>query len=400
MDLLLGITGSIASYKTYDLCRALIKNQHKVRVILSKGALNFLKPELFSYLGVQKVYRPQDDFQHASVLHIDLARWCEKMIIAPASANTLSQLSQGKAHDLLSSCFLSNVTAPCLIFPAMNTTMYQHPFTQQNLAKLESLPHCFIYPPDSGLLACGEEGQGKLPSPETLQEVIEAYPASFPQSPRKILITAGATRSPLDPVRYLTNPSSGKQGFELAKVFLQKGHQVNVVAGMSAASLFIPFEAFPHFQLTQVQTTEEMLAACQKPFEQTDIFIAAAAPCDLTFTESAEKLKKEKFSKLETQKAPDVLATLLKSRRSHQKIIGFAAETQAGFSAFHEKYQRKPVDLLIGNYVHQGSSSQAKQGFGEQGNTYFFFQKGELTKQQELTKAELAHQLACWALEV
>lgn len=166
MKILLGISGSISAYKSIDIARGLVKNGHEVKVVLTAGALKFVVPEVFTYLGVSDVYHAQEDFEHKNVLHVDLARWCDTFLIAPLSANTLSRLARGEASDLLSSIFLAlEPHKNVLIFPAMNTNMLYHPFTQENLKaveKIKTLPNVHVFPTDSGILACEEVGEGKL----------------------------------------------------------------------------------------------------------------------------------------------------------------------------------------------------------------------------------------------
>src|SRR5690606_17079651 len=241
MRILLGITGSIASYKSYDVARQLVKNGHEVKVILTSGALEFIRPETFRYIGVEASYLPHDDFipanlgQSSTVLHIELVKWADKFVIAPASANTLSRLATGITNDLLTSVFLAYGKKPVLIFPAMNTEMWQNPRIQEHKTKLETMPHVGVINPASGLLACGDIGAGKFPEVGAVVDLIESYHPGEKKD-KHVVVTAGATASPLDPVRYLTNPSSGKMGLAVAKAFLEAGYRVTVLAGHQCTS--------------------------------------------------------------------------------------------------------------------------------------------------------------------
>ena len=199
MKILLAVCGSISAYKSLDLARGLVNNGHKVKVILTKGALNFVIPQVYTYLGVEDVYLNEDDFKNKNVLHVELARWCDTLTIAPLSANTLSRLARGEASDLLTSVFLALEPQKTIsVFPAMNTLMLKHPFTQENLeqlTKLKSLKNVFISPTNSGILACNEIGEGKLPDVSELIELIPILKAPFDDEMirKKIIISTGAT---------------------------------------------------------------------------------------------------------------------------------------------------------------------------------------------------------------
>ena len=240
MKILIGVSGSISAYKALDVVRGLTKNGHEVKIILTSGATQFVVPEVFLYLGASEVFKATDDFNYPTaykesdklkrnpILHIDLARWADQFAILPLSANTLSSLSQGSANDLLTSVFLAlEHRTPIVLYPAMNQTMLQNPLVQRNMDLLkESLSNVLFIEPDSGLLACGEQGQGKLPDVEKIIETLPYLKLSKSTNEKKVLITTGATLSPLDPVRFLTNSSSGLTGFYLAREALQKGLHV------------------------------------------------------------------------------------------------------------------------------------------------------------------------------
>lgn len=396
MNILLAVTGSISAYRALDICRSLTKNSHSVKVILTKGATEFVKPEVFKYLGAEAIFSFADDFNthvyesNNKVLHIDLVKWCDRLVIAPASANTIAKLANGICDDLLSSIFLAIGIKPVLIFPAMNSNMLEHPMTQANLQKLQSLNNIFIHPTESGELACGDEGFGKLPKPELIAEVIPLINLSTPK--RTVLITTGATISPLDPVRYITNPSSGTTGYEFAKSYLANGDKVILVCGHNTTTQIENLRHLPNMIILQTNTTRQMQEAVLEHFETSDIYISSAALSDLEFEVSEKKLKKSDLNQsLSFQTAPDVLKSVLE-RKKHQIVIGFAAETDTSESIFKEKWNRKPVDLLIGNLVNSGASS-SKIGFGQDRNEYFFIKEGNIISKAVLTKSQLADKI-------
>lgn len=392
MKILLGVTGSISAYRALDICRGLVKDGHEVKVILSRGACEFVQYKTFSYLGALKVYRAMDDFNieaepNTNVLHIDLSKWCDKFIIAPASANTIAKIANGFCDDLLSSVFLALGKKNCAIFPAMNTQMLTHPNTQRNLQSLSLLPNIFIHPTDEGELACGDTGAGKLPKPEMISEIIPLINTSAPTS--KVMITTGATIAPLDPVRYMTNPSSGLTGYELARAYVQRGNHVTLIHGHNVTEKVQYLRHLPNIELVEAKTTKDMLEAVSSRFDQIDTYISTAAMSDVEFEFSDNKVKKKDIdSGLKIKTAPDVLGTILKTKK-HQKVVGFAAETDCTEEVFKEKWTRKPVDLLVGNEVSNGIQTNQK-GFATNENHYFFVKKGKITSDKFLSKKDLA----------
>ncbi|MCO4753283.1 MAG: bifunctional phosphopantothenoylcysteine decarboxylase/phosphopantothenate--cysteine ligase CoaBC [Bacteriovoracaceae bacterium] len=395
MKILLGVCGSISAYKSLDICRQLFKDGHEVKVVLTKGALEFVRPQVFKYLGAQEVFSPEDDFNpHAikdrSVLHIDLSKWAQRILIAPASANTLAKLSAGMCDDLLSSIFLASPNTPCVIFPAMNTNMLKHPLTKNNFDRLEGLENVFIHPTKEGLLACGDEGEGKLADVELIAQVVPVI--SFTKTNKRILITTGATIAPLDPVRFLTNPSSGKTGYELAKSYLSNGNEVTLIAGRNSCPQIDYLSQLPNAKVIRVSTTAQVFELVKELFDKHDLYISSAALSDIQFEQSSVKLKKDQFQdKLSISKAPDVLKEMLK-RKTTQKIIGFAAETNNNIETFEKKWKDKPVDVLVGNIVAANHDSESI-GFGTNVNTYTILKEGRLFFTGPLAKAELAEKI-------
>ena len=379
INIVLAVSGSISCYKAYDLLRNLVSGEHQVKVILTRGALKFIRPQTFRYLGAKAVYSFDDDFNYpknendGSVLHISLARWAHKLVIAPLSANTASRLAKGEADDLLTSLFLAlKKEQDILIFPAMNSLMLEHPFTKENLQalkKLTSLDNVFIHPTDEGLLACEEVGKGKLADVEEITALTETIgPIKYK---KYILIVTGATLAPIDPVRYVSNPSSGTTGFYLAKKFLAHGYRTFVISGKAGASRLNIFNNHPHFKLTTVTTTQEMHQAVSDAFDECAAYISPAAISDLEFDMYEHKIKKSKLNHhIKFKKSPDILADMIKRRRD-QCMIGFAAETNLSEEVLKEKFKRKPVDLLIGTQVFYGR--QIIEGFQSSKAVYKVF---------------------------
>ena len=271
-NILIGVTGSVAAYRMLDVTRGLVKAGHKVRIILSKGGLEFVRPEVFKYLGADAVYTPHDDFvpQASSdlpgtVLHINLAKWADRIVLAPLSANTLAKVSHGMADDLLCSVVLAKrAGTPLLLYPAMNVLMWNNPLVQENCQRLQKFPDIFIHPPMEGELVCGDEGQGKLPSVETMLDTIPfAMPANTMTRPA-ILISTGATVVPLDPVRFLTNPSSGITGFHLAQEAHRQGHPVTLLHGRYSTERIKNLQHLPGVKLMSLDTPDDFLQAVEK----------------------------------------------------------------------------------------------------------------------------------------
>ena len=400
MRILLGVSGSISAYKSLDIARGLVKKGHEVKVILTEGALKFVVPEVFTYLGVSDVYKAQDDFVHKNVLHIDLARWCDVFAIAPVSANTLSRLAQGQASDLLSSVFLAlEPHKNTLIFPAMNTNMLHHPFTEKNIEdikKLKTLSNLFVSPTDAGILACEEVGLGKLPNVDEIIEIIPTMIKPIQNADQKtILVTTGATIVPLDPVRYLTNSSSGITGYYLAEAALAMGHKVVMIAGAHSTAKLNLYSKHPNFKLLHAKTVEEMKEAVHSHLNDADLYISSAAISDIEFDVSDSKIKKDSMGdSLKIKPATDVLKTVLEKKSAKLKVVGFAAETDPSDSVLNKKMQSKPVDLLVGTKVNNGlTKNQEVTGFNADFAEYRLLSPKGFTYEGILTKKELAHKI-------
>lgn len=405
MKILVGVCGSVSAYKSIEYIRGLVKKGHQVQVLLTRGAQEFVNGNLYSYLGADEVYAPNDDFQKSiqtkSVLHIELSKWADTLHIYPTSANTLAKLAMGISDDLLTSTFLAGWDKfNTVIYPAMNTSMWTNPITQENidlLKRLSSLNNIYIYPPATGLLACGDEGAGKIPDVDEVLNNFDAITTDFQKinkNSKHVVITAGATVAPIDPVRFVTNPSSGKTGFEIAKESLRRGYRTTILLGQNTCVGFSHLKNLPGVNIISVRTTDEMYEAVLSLDGNFDAYISTAAISDLKFKMADCKLKKEALScSLPFEKAQDILSDVVANKRDHQVIVGFAAETNLTKEVLESKNQRKPVDLLIGTHVNNGLSKKSRQGFGNDDANYSIMDHGNIDFEGALTKSQLAKEI-------
>ena len=362
MRIILGITGGVAAYKAAELARLLAKRGHQVRCILTEAGSRFITPLTLASLTGEPCYGANPDQEewraNPSIEHIELARWADLVAVVPATANILGKSANGLATDLLSTVLLAT-RAPVLWAPAMNTGMWEHPAVQANVARLRSFGHTIVDPAE-GTLACGEEGAGKLAEVEAIAEAIQV--AGSPRLPglagRTVLITAGPTREDLDPVRTLTNRSTGAMGVELARAFRDAGARVQLVLG---GDLPAPWGV----ETVRVRSAQDMLAACQARWPQADGLVGAAAVADQRpETPAAEKVKKgEGPETLVLVRTPDILATLSAAKRPGQWILGFAAESEQHLDHAAAKLAKKRLDAVLVNDVQDG------RAFGNQPNT-------------------------------
>lgn len=367
--ILLGVTGGIAAYKTAFLVRLLIKAGAHVQVILTQGALSFVTPLTLATLSKNPVHL---DFirEEEGTLdwnnHVELGLWADLMIIAPATANTLSKMSVGTCDNLLLATYLS---AKCPVFfaPAMDLDMYRHPSTKASIEKLQSFGNHMI-PPNSGELASGLEGEGRMAEPEEIMNFIKDYlQTGLPLHGKKVLITAGPTYEAIDPVRFIGNHSSGRMGFAIAREAARLGAKVFLVTGPTAQ------EAAPD-TITKVAVTSaaEMYEAVMKEFGDTDIAICAAAVSDYRPSEVASaKIKKdtEEFH-LSLVRNQDILAALGAAKNSNQFLVGFALETENEVENAISKLKRKNLDAIVLNSLRDEGA-----GFGSQTNKITFIDK-------------------------
>ncbi len=343
---ILGITGGIAAYKAATLCSKLAQAGVNVRVIMTASATKFVQPLTFQTLSRHPVAIDTfDERDPSSVQHIDLADAADLIIIAPATANVIGKLANGIADDMLTTTVLASM-APVLVAPAMNVHMYDHPAVQHNLAILQARG-VHIFDPGEGQLACGYVGKGRMAEPEELFERIkELLSDQQPLQGKRVLITAGGTIERIDPVRYLTNDSSGKMGYAFAEVAKSLGAEVTLISGRTTLKPPIGVEVI------HVESAQQMLDEALARFDNVDIVIKAAAVSDYRPAEIATNKMKKSDDHLELQlvKNPDILQ-LLGERKTTQFIVGFAAETEHMEQYAMDKLRRKRCDLLVANNV-------------------------------------------------
>ena len=349
MKVLVGVTGGIAAYKSCELVRELARAGHEVRVMASENALRFVSALTLQTLSGHPVRSELFSLtEESAISHIDLADWADVVAIAPATASCLAKLANGLADDLLGTVCLAT-TAPLVVAPAMNVNMYRHPATQENLDRLAKRG-VGIVGPDRGELACGWEGEGRLVDTAELLGSIERALSSDSLAGEVVLVTAGPTAEPIDPVRVLTNRSSGKMGFALAEEAARRGAEVILVAGPVA--LATPFGV----QRIDVETTREMHDAVMEALVRATIVIKAAAVSDYRAARTAgEKIKREGREQLtlELVRNPDILGDV-SERKGARTVVGFAAETSDVLEHARAKLARKGCDLIVANDVSRG----------------------------------------------
>ncbi|MCK5898737.1 MAG: bifunctional phosphopantothenoylcysteine decarboxylase/phosphopantothenate--cysteine ligase CoaBC [Methylococcales bacterium] len=381
--ILLAVCGGIAAYKSAELVRCLIKEGCEVRVIMTASACEFITPLTFQALSGHPVQTQLLDTEQENAMgHINLARWADNIIIAPASANIIAKLAHGLADDLVSTLCLA-AECPVYIAPAMNQAMWHKPVTQNNINILRL--HGFtLISPQEGTLACGEVGWGRMSDPSSICKVL--IKSSAPSEPylkdMHLLISAGPTREALDPVRYMTNRSSGKMGYAIAQAGIDAGANVTLISG--PVSLSAPTGA----TLIMVETAEEMFQAVVLAAKNHQIYIGAAAVADYTFDELPQKIKKQQPNlQLTLYKTKDILASVaLLPQRPF--VVGFAAETHDLVRYAQEKLIGKKLDMIAANWV-----GKARGGFEDEQNALqVFWEKGS-SELPMMNKKDLAVKL-------
>lgn len=355
----LGITGSIAAYKIANLASMLVKQHCDVHVVMTENATNFINPITFETLTKNKCLVDTFDrnFQF-HVAHVSLAQKADVMMIAPASANIIAKLAHGIADDMLSTMALA-CSSPILISPAMNTHMYQNPIVQDNLKKLKSYGLTVINPV-TGMLACREAGIGKMPDENVLMDyIMREIACEKDLLGKKILITAGPTQEAIDPVRFITNHSTGKMGYALAKRAMLRGAEVTLITGPT--SLAPP----PFIKVVPVVSAEDMYEAVTRLFDEQDIIIKSAAVADYKPKNvSDEKIKKKNEDMtIALERTQDILAHLGTIKKPHQFVCGFSMETQNLIENSREKLMKKNIDMIVANDLKEKGA-----GFGTDTN--------------------------------
>ena len=387
----LAVSGSIAAYKIASLASALGKLHADVQVLMTQNATNFINPITFETLTGNKCLVDTFDrnFQY-SVEHVALAKRADVVLVAPASANVIGKIANGIADDMLTTTVMA-CKCKKIISPAMNTQMFENPIVQDNLKKLEHYGYEVIQPA-VGLLACKDVGAGKMPEPETLLEYIlreVAYEKDL--KGKKILVTAGPTQEPIDPVRYLTNHSSGKMGYAIAKVCSMRGADVTLVSGKTAIKSPIFVDVVP------VTTARDMYEAVTSRFDQQDIVIKAAAVADYRpKTISDQKVKKADGElSIEMERTDDILKYLGEHKREDQFLCGFSMETEHMLENSRKKLEKKNLDMIVANNVKVEGA-----GFAGDTNIVTLITKDDETQLPLLSKEETAVEIMNKILEI
>ena len=379
---LLGVTGGIAAYKIPNLCSRLVKGGFQVETILTANAQKIVSPIPFESLSGNRCHTDTfDPMDTSKVEHIALARQADLLVIAPASANIIAKLRWGLADDLLSTTALA-CTCPKLLVPAMNTNMYENPATQENLSVLRQRGY-IVMEPLSGRLACGAVGKGKMPEPDDIYDRIEAILACKKDlQGLRILVTAGPTQEPLDPVRYLTNHSSGKMGYAIAHAAMLRGADVTLVSGPTA--LKYP----PLVRTIPIVTAQDMYEAVTREAEHADIIIKAAAVADYTPETVADNKIKKSDSDLSIplRRTQDILGYLGTHRRPGQFLCGFSMETEHMLENSRKKLTKKNLDMIVANNV-----KDAGAGFQGNTNVITMITQDSVTQLPLMDKEEAAH---------
>jgi phosphopantothenoylcysteine decarboxylase/phosphopantothenate--cysteine ligase len=384
--ILLIICGGISAYKSLELIRLLKKQDIKVKTILTKSAIEFVTPLSVASLSQGKVYDNLFNAENESEMdHISLSRWADVILVAPATANTISKLSAGSSDDLASTVILAS-DKDVFLTPAMNVRMWEHPSTKQNLNKLKSYGYKIIGP-EIGDMACGEFGEGKMTEPKDIFQTIETYFGELNKNQKlKALVTAGPTNEYIDPVRFITNKSSGKQGYALAKSLAKRGFQTTLISGPTNLQID------NNINLIKVETADEMFKATQENLPA-DVAIFSAAVADFKVKERKnEKMKKQEYLNLDLKKNIDILDYVSKHNSLRPKlVIGFAAETNNIQENAEKKLIEKNCDWIIANDVSNNSI-----GFNSDFNEVSIFYKDEEIKNEKLAmkkKTEISEEI-------
>ena len=371
MNILLIVSGGIAAYKSIDLCSSLVKQGNNVKVILTKNAEKFVTQLPFQTLTKNRVYTSTfEEIDENEIQHIDLTKWAEKIIVAPATANLISKFSNGIADDLATSLMLAvRDTSAVYIVPAMNTFMYRNPIIQDNMNRLIKLGFNFIEP-DSGLLACGDIGEGKFPSIEKIESFV-FQKVKQDLKGKKVLVTAGPTKEFIDPFRCLTNPSSGKMGISIANECAKRGAEVILVSSVDNETIS------NNIKKIKITSTNDMFEAVKNNFKDCDFIIKAAAVSDYTPVQVFDKKVKKQDGNLtiEFQRTQDILKYVGDNKTDKQKVIGFAAETNNLIEYAKEKIVKKNLDFIVANDI-----SKKDIGFGSDDNEVYIIDKHDNIK--------------------
>jgi phosphopantothenoylcysteine decarboxylase/phosphopantothenate--cysteine ligase len=387
MKVALGVSGGIAAYKAAEIVRLLQDRGIRVQVVMTAAAQEFVRPLTFAALSGEKVITGMFDAGNtdpnidSAVEHIAVAQAIDALVVAPATADILAKFAQGIANDFLTTLFLAT-TAPVVVAPAMNVNMWNHPATQANVETLRKRG-VKVVEPDSGYLACGMVGPGRLAANEAIvAAVLDVLGAAQDLAGETVLITAGPTREKIDPVRYITNRSSGRMGYALAEAALRRGAHVLLVSGPTSIT---PPDAV---EMNRVETAEQMREAALRLFPQATIVIKTAAVSDYRPRAAAgQKLKRSGPMSLELEPTTDILAELA-GKKTNQLIVGFAAETENVLENARKKLAKKKLDAIVVNDV-----SQEGVGFDSERNAVTILTQDEVVEVPETTKWEVAQRV-------
>lgn len=388
-NIVLAVTGSIAAYKIAGLASTLKKLNGNITVLMTQNATNFINPITFETLTENKCLIDTFDrnFQY-NVEHVSLAKMADVVLVAPASANVIGKLANGIADDMLTTTVMA-CKCKKIIAPAMNTNMYENPIVQDNMEKLKRFG-MEVITPDTGHLACGDTGMGKMPSEETLLSyILKEIQCDKDMKGKKVLVTAGATREKIDPVRYITNHSTGRMGYAIARAAMLRGAEVTLVTGKT--SLMPP----PFVRIIEIESAEDMYNAVMSNAASSDIIVKAAAVADYRPKKPADNKIKKKDGEmlLELERTKDILKTLGENRRENQFICGFSMETENMVENSREKLYKKSIDMIVANNLRTAGA-----GFETDTNIVTFITKEETVEKPIMTKDEVAHELLSYIL--
>ena len=380
----LGVTGSIAAYKIANLASSLVKLHADVHVIMTKNATNFINPIAFETLTKNKCMTDTFDrnFMY-NVAHVSIADKADVMLAAPASANIIAKMAHGIADDMLSTTYLA-MKCPVIVSPAMNVNMFTNPVVQRNIKTLEDFGVTVI-PPDNGYLACGYTGAGKMPSEQVLLDyILRVIAKEKDLAGKRVLVTAGPTRESIDPVRFITNHSTGKMGYAVARQAMFRGAEVTLVSGP------VSIDPPPFVNVVNVSSAQDMFEAVKENYAGADIIIKTAAVADYTPESTAdEKIKKSDGSlSIPIKRTADILKWLGENKRDGQVLCGFSMETENMLENSRAKLQKKNADLIAANSLRDEGS-----GFGTDTNHLVLIKRDGVTDLPLLSKSDAADRL-------
>ena len=380
----LGVTGSIAAYKIANLASSLVKLHADVHVIMTKNATNFINPIAFETLTKNKCMTDTFDrnFMY-NVAHVSIADKADVMLAAPASANIIAKMAHGIADDMLSTTYLA-MKCPVIVSPAMNVNMFTNPVVQRNIKTLEDFGVTVI-PPDNGYLACGYTGAGKMPSEQVLLDyILRVIAKEKDLAGKRVLVTAGPTRESIDPVRFITNHSTGKMGYAVARQAMLRGAEVTLVSGP------VSIDPPPFVRVVNVSSAQDMFEAVKENYAGADIIIKTAAVADYTPESTAdEKIKKSDGSlSIQMKRTADILKWLGENKRDGQVLCGFSMETENMLENSRAKLQKKNADLIAANSLRDEGS-----GFGTDTNHLVLIKRDGVTDLPLLSKSDAADKL-------